>query len=373
MARTVALLIAVSLVSIPSAYAEDWTTTNGKTYKDVTVVKFDAQSVTILDADGGASVSLADLPANLQQKFHYDPKAAAALKAQEDAQAAADAKAQQAVAAAKAQDEAKAAADVKAKKDAQAAADAATAKAAAEQKQQREALNLKAKTDFDAAEKANVSGQVFITTKGGDAVKLSSIHIYLFSADQIHAAITPLVEVSLQQQAKMQSDLDKAKDAFTKVVNAAEAPSADENTFEQLQKNKSDAETFYEKILTNSYHYQSQDYYTATLPAPLADAESDSNGNFILSVPKTGSWVIEATGERSVGEKVEGYFWLTKIRADAVSKNQILLDNDNLATSNSPDSMVYALDKYTEIEAVANEIAIIENQAMLNQSKPAEQ
>ena len=53
--------------------AEDWTTTNGKTYRQVTVVKTEDDAVTILDEDGGALVPLSTLPPDLQQRFHYDP------------------------------------------------------------------------------------------------------------------------------------------------------------------------------------------------------------------------------------------------------------------------------------------------------------
>jgi hypothetical protein len=53
--------------------AADWTTTDGKTYKNVKVIKQDETSVTILDDDGGAVVPLVNLPNDLQKKFNYDP------------------------------------------------------------------------------------------------------------------------------------------------------------------------------------------------------------------------------------------------------------------------------------------------------------
>jgi hypothetical protein len=153
-------VVLFSSLIIPLCNAEDWITTHGKTCKDVTVVKYDAASVTILDADGGASIPLADLPAELQKKFIYNAKAAVVLKAQQDAQAAAELKAEQAAATAKAWLEAKAASAAKAQLDEQAAADAVKAKATTEQEQQKEAFNQKAKADFDAAAKVNVNGQV---------------------------------------------------------------------------------------------------------------------------------------------------------------------------------------------------------------------
>lgn len=68
--------------------ADDWKTTDGKVYEDVKLVRLDADSVTILDKDGGARIPLAKLPPALQKRFGYDPdlaKAAADLRAKEAA------------------------------------------------------------------------------------------------------------------------------------------------------------------------------------------------------------------------------------------------------------------------------------------------
>jgi len=76
------LFAVISLAVVGVAFAEDWTTTDGKTYKNVKVVKVEDDAVTILDEDGGALVPLSTLPPALQQKFHYDPVKAAAAAAQ---------------------------------------------------------------------------------------------------------------------------------------------------------------------------------------------------------------------------------------------------------------------------------------------------
>jgi len=83
------LLIAlVVLVALP-AWAEDWTTTDGKTYNDVKVIKVEDDAVTVLCSNGGARISLAKLDPTLQQRFSYDPVKA---KTAADARAADEAK-----------------------------------------------------------------------------------------------------------------------------------------------------------------------------------------------------------------------------------------------------------------------------------------
>lgn len=75
------IIFLMLLASLPMR-AEDWTTSDGKSYHDIKVVRVEADAVTILDSDGGARISLAILSPELQQKFHYDP-AKAALSAKQ--------------------------------------------------------------------------------------------------------------------------------------------------------------------------------------------------------------------------------------------------------------------------------------------------
>jgi type II secretory pathway pseudopilin PulG len=88
--RTLALLLAVALPvsSATSLRAEDWKTTDGKVYQNVTVIDSAPDAVTILHQDGGALVPLANLPPDIQKRFNYDPvkaKAAADARARDDA------------------------------------------------------------------------------------------------------------------------------------------------------------------------------------------------------------------------------------------------------------------------------------------------
>jgi hypothetical protein len=82
------LALIVILAALPVS-AEDWTTSDGKTYQNVKVVRVEDDAVTILTKDGGALVPLFKLSPALQKKFSYDPakaKIAAAARAAEDAQ-----------------------------------------------------------------------------------------------------------------------------------------------------------------------------------------------------------------------------------------------------------------------------------------------
>jgi hypothetical protein len=58
------------LAALLPSRAEDWTV-GDKSYRDVTVVRVDQETVTIQYAGGNAKVALADLSPDLQKRFHY--------------------------------------------------------------------------------------------------------------------------------------------------------------------------------------------------------------------------------------------------------------------------------------------------------------
>jgi hypothetical protein len=84
-----ALVAALQLgICAGPARAADWTTSDGKVYQDVKLIRLDPDTVTILHKDGGAQIPLDKLSPDLQKRFGYDPelaKAAADARAKEAA------------------------------------------------------------------------------------------------------------------------------------------------------------------------------------------------------------------------------------------------------------------------------------------------
>ena len=62
---------------IPAQPNWTWTTTDGKVYHNVKIVRIDAACVTIVHSDGGGRVPISTLSADMQKYFNYDPAAAA--------------------------------------------------------------------------------------------------------------------------------------------------------------------------------------------------------------------------------------------------------------------------------------------------------
>lgn len=65
----------------PLAIADDFKTIQGKEYKDATVSRIEPDGVVLRTQTGISKVYFVELPADVQQRFHYNPTTAAAYSA----------------------------------------------------------------------------------------------------------------------------------------------------------------------------------------------------------------------------------------------------------------------------------------------------
>ncbi len=77
-APTFAILI-VCFASI--ALADDFKTTDGKEYKNVTVSRVEPDGIVLITKSGISKVYFTELPKEVQESFHYDPEKAAQYRA----------------------------------------------------------------------------------------------------------------------------------------------------------------------------------------------------------------------------------------------------------------------------------------------------
>jgi hypothetical protein len=74
-------IIAALCASI--AFAEDFKTSGGKEYKDAIITHVEADGIVVKSKAGISKIYFAELPPDIQQRFHYDPQTAAAAQASE--------------------------------------------------------------------------------------------------------------------------------------------------------------------------------------------------------------------------------------------------------------------------------------------------
>jgi len=73
------------LFFMSTAFAEDFKTVNGKEYKDATVTRVEPDGVVVKTKSGVAKVYFAELPKDVQERFHYDSEKAASYSAEQAA------------------------------------------------------------------------------------------------------------------------------------------------------------------------------------------------------------------------------------------------------------------------------------------------
>jgi hypothetical protein len=61
--------------------ADDFKTIDGKEYKNATVSRVETDGVVVKTKSGIYKIYFAELPKDVQERFHYDPAAAAAAQA----------------------------------------------------------------------------------------------------------------------------------------------------------------------------------------------------------------------------------------------------------------------------------------------------
>ena len=83
-------ILAFFILSFASAaFAEDFKTVNGREYKDATVTRVEPDGIVVKTTSGVTKVYFAELPKEVQERFHYDSEKASAYAAEQAANYAA--------------------------------------------------------------------------------------------------------------------------------------------------------------------------------------------------------------------------------------------------------------------------------------------
>ncbi len=271
--------------------ADDFRTTKGKEYKNATVSRVEANGIVIKFKGGIVKILFTELPKDVQKRFGYDTDK---IEAEQAAARAAEEKRieEQRAAEKKRIEEQRTAERERAEREKNADADL---KHALEQFQSAE---QRASQTYQSATKGTLSGQVFVSTQGGENRKLGAVQVALFARDAIDILLTHL-------------------------------------------KNYADYKIQY--YFFNHYVYSGA-FYFAYLQFPIQTAETDADGKFAIEVPKTGKFVIAAQAQRSIGDHTEHYYWLQPVSLEGQSQRVQNLTNNNLTGTTGTSSLILTKD-----------------------------
>lgn len=227
-------------------------------------------------------------------------------------------------------------------------------------KQQKEPAAPIAKVPAPAAER-EVSGQVFVATKGGNTVKLGDVPVLLFSAEVVAAKLTEVRSNSVAGISRALGPLREAEAAQVKTKAAREASwkaFTVAHTNFNIMRAKMTADDFFgskgARIQTEFDGFQNRhlankeadlraelvvlDAKTAVLtntptehllkakwPTPDFKTTTDADGNFSVRLPAGREFVAVVFASRLVGDTQERYAWVQTVPANV----RLLLSNEN--------------------------------------------
>ncbi len=164
----------LAMVSASIVVAEDFKTINGKEYKNAEVSRVEPDGIVLRTKSGILKVYFTELPKEVQQRFGYDSEAEAKRAAAEANKAAEGKRIDEQKATERAEKERNAEADLK------------------RSQEQFQASEQRALQTYKSATKGTLSGQIFVSTTGGENFKLGAVQVALFARDAIDILLTGL-------------------------------------------------------------------------------------------------------------------------------------------------------------------------------------
>lgn len=222
-------------------------------------------------------------------------------------------------------------------------------------------------TDCHRPEYGKLDGDLFIVTEGAANVKLGLVEVRVLPYEETKRSIAQTKAQVDQEIAALQPKLDAARKALGSAearyralgreakddVNRIEgenyqaAYEAANAAIDRAARAQTGVGLAKRAVLDLEEQVRAQNSgarYLANLPSPLTSVKSDADGKFSIQLDKSATVVLAAHATRQVVGQAENYYWLVPVSLDGQLSKRIFLSNDNLATSDSKDSLVHVVE-----------------------------
>ena len=190
-----------------------------------------------------------------------------------------------------------------------------------------------------------VSGEIFVVTKGGANFKLGLVNVQVFEKSVIQKFVTEKITARDNRLADLEPREARAEEEWKAASDAAtKAVYAPAKKFLGLMKLKDEKWKVYEDLSTQTRALRSGAYSFAALPGTKFVVKSNSDGRFRFSVSRDEEVVIAASASRAVGGDTEKYYWLVPVARPDGASIEIALSNDNLSSVRGGGSLIYTSD-----------------------------
>ncbi len=206
-------------------------------------------------------------------------------------------------------------------------------------------------------EKATVSGQVFVVTRGGENIKLGDVEIAAYDFQpvaefvkerqsqsvELHQSLVPVVTATEEGSKAGEADEERARQASHYTW--------DDPGYKAAREMSEKLSNLYSNARWAAIYSLSAFYYLRKLHDPVATVRTDADGKYSLSLPP-GKFALAARASRKVGDLEETYSWLVSIDV-ARAPIALNLANVNMASGDDPSSMIHTVNSEDESVAAA--------------------
>ena len=189
-----------------------------------------------------------------------------------------------------------------------------------------------------------VSGEIFITTRGGNSIKLGGVPIFVLDRASVDECINARNKVRIADFAKLEPALararrecDEAEKAWTHALDELKPTSGLEWAFKKKQEAR-------DKLVDVMREIGGAAQYFKMMPPALVSAKTNSDGKYRVSVPRSVRVVLAAFATRAVIDKTEHYYWLLPLDPPSGDAVEVVFSNDNLTSVNDGGSLIYTTD-----------------------------
>jgi len=196
-----------------------------------------------------------------------------------------------------------------------------------------------------------LSGDVFIVTKGRENLKMSLVTLYFVPEDTIRKYVTnQTIDSAKTVINNIRPQLDELKDDIDSLKRDLKWAEKDWK-IDLLKSSIEFYEAMYGLIGKHYLTYMTGEYFYKLLTEYHSDYDSvktDSDGKYSIKLNKNTNYAVLANSTREIISKTEEYYWIFWYSTNKKSKDILSLNNDNLFENNPQNNILDILQIYTD-------------------------
>lgn len=192
-----------------------------------------------------------------------------------------------------------------------------------------------------------LDGDVFIVTQGAENVKLGLVEIRVLPYEETKTSVAATRAQVEREVANLLPKLVAARDALASADRAVKNSYGAEVSLKRFNvalDARTSAQSALAPLEEQAQRWNSCVPYFASLPPPVTAVKTDADGKFSIPLDRTATVVLAANATRHLLKKTETHCWLVTVSLDGQPNKRIFLSNDNLATTDSKDSLVHVVE-----------------------------